>query len=97
LWIFNGISGALLWRRTLPDEPLTTVTVANGIVFDVADTGELMMFRSDTGELLSSLSDPDGHPFNAEFGAQAAVVNGRVYVSTADPFGINQVGAFQLP
>jgi eukaryotic-like serine/threonine-protein kinase len=91
LWAFNAISGAFLWQRTRPDEPLATVTVANGVVFDIADTGELLMFRSDTGALLASLSDPDGHPFNADFGAQPAVVNGKVYVSTADPFGANQV------
>jgi outer membrane protein assembly factor BamB len=97
LWAFNASSGAFVWRSELPGESLATVTIANGVVFDIADTGELVMLNSDTGALSASLSDPDGHPFNSNFGAQAAVVNGSVYVPTADLFGTNQVDSFQLP
>jgi hypothetical protein len=60
------------------------VTVANGVVFDIAETGELMMLNSATGAFLGSITDPAGHPFNPFFGAQPAVVNGTVYVPTAE-------------
>jgi outer membrane protein assembly factor BamB len=87
--------GAATWPHTIqlgPDEPEATVTVANGVVYDIADSGELMMFNSATGAFLGSIVDPDGHPFNPLFGSQPAVVNGAVYIPTW-----NRVDAFRLP
>jgi outer membrane protein assembly factor BamB len=75
----------------MPDEPEATVTVANGVVYDIADTGELMMFDAATGTFISSIHDPDGKPFTSLFGSQPIVANGTVYVSTAD-----RVDAFHL-
>jgi outer membrane protein assembly factor BamB len=83
LWAFNATTGALAWRNQQPGESESTVTVANGVVFDIAETGELMMFNSATGAFLGLIADPAGQPFNPFFGAQAAVVNGTVYVPTA--------------
>ena len=69
------------------------MTVANGVVYDIADTGELMMFNSATGAFLGSIVDPDGQPFIWQlFGSQPAVVNGAVYIPTS-----NRVDAFRLP
>jgi outer membrane protein assembly factor BamB len=97
LWAFEANTGAFLWRNAMPGEPESTVTVANGVIFDIAESGELMMFNSATGALLGSIADPDGHPFNARFRSQPAVVNGAVYIPTADLFGPNRVDAFSLP
>lgn len=97
LWAFNATTGALVWRNEQPGESESTVTVANGVVFDIAETGELMMFNSATGAFLGSITDPAGHPFNPFFGAQPAVVNGTVYVPTADCCSLNRVDAFRLP
>jgi outer membrane protein assembly factor BamB len=97
LWAFEANTGAFLWRSETPEEPESTVTVANGVVFDIADSGALMMFNSATGAFLGSIVDPDGHPFNSLFGSQPAVVNGAVYIPTSDFFGPNRVDAFSLP
>jgi outer membrane protein assembly factor BamB len=97
LWAFEANTGAFLWRNAAPGEPEATVTVANGVVFDIAEFGALMMFNSDTGVFLGSIADPDGHPFNSRFRSQPAVVNGTVYIPTADFFGPNRVDAFRLP
>jgi outer membrane protein assembly factor BamB len=97
LWAFEANTGAFLWRNAMPGEPESTVTVANGVIFDVAEFGELMMFNSTTGAFLGSIADPDGHPFNARFRSQPAVVNGAVYIPTADLFGPNRVDAFSWP
>jgi outer membrane protein assembly factor BamB len=96
LHAFNATTGALVWQ-SYPDETEVTVAVANGVVYDVADTGELVMLNSDTGVILGTLVDPDGHPFNSSFGAQVAIVNGKVFVSTGDFFGANGVDSFRLP
>lgn len=97
LWAFEANTGAFLWRNASPGEPEATVTVANGVIFDIAEFGALMMFNSDTGAFLGSIADPDGHPFNSRFRSQPAVVNGAVYIPTADFFGPNRVDAFRLP
>jgi len=92
LWAFDAITGAFLWRRKAPEESGATVTVANGVVYDIADTGELMMFNTSTGAFLGSIIDPHGHRFNSLFGAQPAVLNGTVYIQAE-----NQIDAFRLP
>ena len=97
LHAFNATTGALVWLQQYPGETEGTVTVANGVVYDVADTGELVMLKSDTGVILGTLVDPDGRPFNSSFGAQVAIVNGRVFLSTSDSFGANRVDSFRLP
>lgn len=97
LWAFEANTGAFLWRNATPGEPESTVTVANGVVFDIAEFGNLMMFNSATGAFLGSIVDPDGNQFNPRLGPQPAVVNGTVYFSTSDPFGPNRVDAFRLP
>ena len=97
LWAFEANTGAFLWRSEMPGEPESTVTVANGVVFDIAEFGELMMFNPATGAFLGSIADPDGHPFNSRFRSQPAVVNGAVYIPTADLSGPNRVDAFSLP
>jgi len=97
LWAFNASTGAFVWRTKTVGESEATVTVANGVVFDIAESGELMLFNSDTGALLGSLVDPDGHPFALVFREQPSVVNGTVYVPTSDFFGPNRVDAFRLP
>jgi outer membrane protein assembly factor BamB len=98
LWAFDAITGAFLWRSEAPEEPQATVTVANGVVYDIADiSGELMMFNTSTGAFLGSIVDPDGHPFNSLFGAQPAVLNGTVYIPTAFCCGPNRIDAFGLP
>ncbi len=97
LWAFDALTGAFLWRNTMTGTSAATVTIANGVVYEIAQTGELMMFNSDTGAFLGKLVDPDGRPFDSTFPSQAAVVNGTVYVSTADPALKNGVDAFRLP
>ena len=97
LWAFEANTGAFLWRNAMPGEPESTVTVANGVIFDIAEFGELMMFNSATGAFLGSIVDPNGHPFNSLFRSQPAVVNGVVYIPTFDRFGPNGVDAFKLP
>jgi outer membrane protein assembly factor BamB len=92
LWAFDAITGAFLWRKKPPEEPESTVTVANGVVYDIADTGELMMFNTSTGAFLGSIIDPHGHRFNSLFGAQPAVLNGTVYIQAE-----NRIDAFRLP
>jgi outer membrane protein assembly factor BamB len=96
LWAFDAANGAFLWRSELPGESLATVTVANGVVYDIAETGELMMFDAVHGTFLSSIKDPDGKPFNADFGSQPIVADGVVYVSTGDFSSPNRVDAFRL-
>ncbi len=103
LFAFNATTGALLWRSEDPGEPISTPTVANGVVYDLSDTGDLMMFDSSTGALLGTLADPGGRPFGGlgDPVSQAAVVNGMVYVSTRTYPGSgdasNQIDAFRLP
>jgi outer membrane protein assembly factor BamB len=93
LWAFDANTGALLWRNERPGEPESTLTVANGVIFDIAEFGELMMFNSATGAFLGTIVDPDGHQSQPRFGRpQPAVVNGVVYIPTAD-----RVDAFSLP
>ena len=103
LWAFRAADGAFLWRNRMPEESLATLTVANGVVFDIAEPsglageGGLFMFNSDTGAFLGSIIDPDGHTFNHFLRSQPAVVGGTVYVPTSDPLGSNRVDAFRLP
>jgi eukaryotic-like serine/threonine-protein kinase len=103
LWAFRADNGAFLWHNATPEESSSTLTVANGVVFDIAaagglaGVGGLMMFNSETGALLGSIVDPDGHPFNKLPGSQPAVVGGTVYISTSDGSGSNRVDAFRLP
>jgi FOG: WD40-like repeat len=97
LWAFDAITGRFLWRSQRPDEPESTVTVANGVVYDIADNGELMMFEAAQGTFLGSLADPDGKPFRSVFGSQPIVANGTVYVATGDFQSRNRVDAFHLP
>jgi outer membrane protein assembly factor BamB len=100
LWAFQADNGAFLWRSdTTVEEPLSTVTVVNHIVFDIVDTGVggLIMFDTDTGAILGRIVDPDGHPFNDFFRSQPAVVGGAVYIPTADYFGSNRLDVFGLP
>src|SRR5206468_3627971 len=97
LWAFDAQNGAFLWRSEKPDEPEATVTVANGVVYDIADDGELMMFEAALGTFLGSLADPDGKPFRSVFGSQPIVANGTVYVATGDFQSPNRVDAFHLP
>jgi eukaryotic-like serine/threonine-protein kinase len=103
LWAFRADNGAFLWHNATPEESSSTLTVANGVVFDIAaagglaGVGGLMMFNSDTGALLGSIVDPDGHPFNNFPGSQPAVVGGTVYIPTSDGSGSNRVDAFRLP
>ena len=93
LWAFDANTGALLWRNEKPGEPESTLTVANGVIFDIAEFGDLMMFNSATGAFLGSIVDPDGHQSQPRLGRpQPAVVNGVVYIPTAD-----RVDAFRLP
>lgn len=96
LWAFDAANGAFLWRTEMPGESEATVTVANGVVYDIAETGELMMFDTVHGTFLSSIHDPDGKPFNDVFGSQPIVANGYVYVSTGDFQSPNRVDAFRL-
>lgn len=96
LGAFDATTGALVWSTKMTGTSAAAVTVANGVVYEIAQTGELMMFNSDTGAFLGKLVDPDGRPF-ATFLSQAAVVDGTVYVSTADPVLKNRVDAFRLP
>lgn len=91
LFAFDASNGTLLWNNQMPDESEATVTVANGVVYDIADTGELMMFDAETGTSLASRQDPDGKPFLYLSGYQPIVANGVVYVSTGD-----RVDAFRL-
>jgi outer membrane protein assembly factor BamB len=92
LWAFDAITGTFLWRREAPEESGATVTVANGVIYDIAENGELMMFNASTGAFLGSIIDPDGHRFNSLFGAQPAVLNGTVYIPAE-----NRIDAFRLP
>jgi YVTN family beta-propeller protein len=92
LWAFNAITGAFLWRREAPEESEATVTVANHVVYDIAENGKLMMFKTSTGAILGTIVDPHGHRFNSLFGAQPAVLNGKVYIPAE-----NRIDAFRLP
>jgi outer membrane protein assembly factor BamB len=97
LFAFSASNGTLLWRSQMPGEAEATVTVANGVIYDIADTGELMMFDAETGAFLASVEDPDGKPFRSEFGSQPTVADGVVYVATGDCCSPNRVDAFRLP
>jgi outer membrane protein assembly factor BamB len=97
LWAFDAGDGSFVWMTNKPGESLATVTVANGVVYDIAETGELMMFNSERGSFLGSVVDPEGAPFSADFDAQPVVANGTVYVSTGDLSSPNRVDAFRLP
>jgi hypothetical protein len=97
LFAFDATTGAFLWRNPTAGEPGSTVTVANGVVFEIAESGELMMLNSATGAFLGQISDPDRLGFNSAFGSQPAVVNGTVYIPTADFSGQSRVDAFRLP
>jgi eukaryotic-like serine/threonine-protein kinase len=94
---FDAATGALLWRNQMTGESSATASVANGVVYEIAATGHLMMFNADTGALLASLADPDGRVFDSGFESYASVTNGMVYVPTADPKLKNRVDAFGLP
>ena len=65
LWAFDAITGRFLWRNQRPGEPESTVTVANDVVYDIADSGELMMFEAAQGTFLGFLADPSGKPFRS--------------------------------
>jgi len=54
------------------------------------------MFDSETGAFLASVEDPDGKPFRSQFGSQAIVADGIVYVTTGDCCSPNRVDAFRL-
>jgi outer membrane protein assembly factor BamB len=96
LYAFDASTGAFLWGNGLPGESRFTVTVANGVVYDVAEAatgdpathGRLMMFDAATGKLIKKLRDPDGQ----DFIFQPVVANGTVYVSALD-----HIDAFALP
>ena len=92
LWAFDAVTGAFLWRSEAPGESSATVTVANGVVYDITDTGKLMMLNTLTGAILGSIADPRGHLFNSLFNAQPTVLNGTVYISAE-----NRIDAFHLP
>jgi len=85
-----------LWGNDQPGESSFTATVANGVVYDVAEAatgdpttaGRLMMFDAATGTLIKKLRDPDGEYFIF----QPIVANGTVYVSTD-----THIDAFALP
>ena len=94
---FDATTGAFLWRNQMTGESSATVSVANGVVYEIAKSGQLMMFNSDTGAFLGSVADPDGRAFDSSFESQAAVTNGTVYVPTADSVLHNRVDAFRLP
>ena len=80
LWAFDASDGSFLWMTQKPGESLATVTVANGVVYDIAETGKLMMFNTDTGP--SSVPWPiRGSPFSTVIDSQPVVANGTVYVS----------------
>ncbi|MFL6552722.1 MAG: PQQ-binding-like beta-propeller repeat protein [Chthoniobacterales bacterium] len=98
LHAFNATTGNLVWKRpNRPGESDATVTVANGVVYDVGEFGQLLMFNSGTGERVGKLIDPGGLPFDSGFGAQPAVANGAVYISTGVAGGANRVDVFRLP
>jgi outer membrane protein assembly factor BamB len=97
LWAFDAATGAFVWKNKSTGESSATVSVANGVVYEIAETGELMMFNSDTGVLVGSVVDPDGRPFDSDVGSQVAVTNATVYVPTADSVLRNRVDAFRLP
>ncbi len=84
-------TGGFLWSRQRPGEPVTTVTVANGVVYDIVESGTLQMFDVAHGTFPGSIRDPDGKPFVNAFGSQPIVANGTVYVSARD-----RVDAFHL-
>jgi outer membrane protein assembly factor BamB len=96
LFAFDAAHGTLLWHNQMPGESEATVTAANGIVYDIADTGELMMFDAESGTFLASVKDPDAKPFRSAFGSQPVVANGVVYASTGDCCSPNRVDAFRL-
>lgn len=91
LFAFDAATGAFLWGRQRANESATTVTVANGVVYNISDFGMLSMFEAEHGTFLGSIKDPDGKPFLDAFGSQPIVANGTVYVSTGD-----RVDAFRL-
>jgi outer membrane protein assembly factor BamB len=97
LWAFDAMTGGFLWRSQRPGGSESTLTVANDVVYDIADNGELMMFEAAQGTFLGSLADPDGKPFRSVFGSQPIVANGTVYVATGDFQSRNRVDAFRLP
>jgi hypothetical protein len=93
---FDAANGAFLWMREKPGESLAPVTVADGVVCDIAETGELIMFHENHRTFPNSVKDPDGKPFNADFASQPIVAYGVVYVSTGDFSSPNRVDVFRL-
>jgi outer membrane protein assembly factor BamB len=97
LFGIDAATGDVLWRRRRsPGESAATPVVANGVVYELSESGKLLFYTLDGG-LLGSKQDPRGHPFSETYYAQPAVVNGRIYVSTGDFAGGNRVDAFRLP
>lgn len=95
LHAFDASTGGLLWANG-GDESEATVTVANGVIYEIAESGELQMFDARNGKLLASVADPDGKPFSNQFGSQPVVANGVVYVATGDYASPNRIDAFRL-
>lgn len=89
LFALNAGNGSLVWRSTSTGESLTSPSVANGVVYDISELGELVVLDAATGAVLNTLSDQSGRPFAGERGAQPAVVNGVVYAVTGDIGGAN--------
>jgi outer membrane protein assembly factor BamB len=92
-------TGDLLWNNQATGEAGDVPAVANGVVFEVAESGPLVAVDAADGTLLASETDPAGRPFDAGTGgnriAQVAIAGGRVYVATAADGGPNGIDVFE--
>jgi len=96
LFALDAGHGTLVWRSTSTGESLASPSVAKGVVYDISESGDLVVLDAATGAVLNTLSDQNARPFAGGRGAQPAVVNGVVYAVTGDIEGANALDVFAM-
>jgi outer membrane protein assembly factor BamB len=94
---FDARTGKRLWHSDGPGEVFAPLVVANGVAYVVGDGQPgVQMFDTGTGELLASKANPRGLAYSTQESGGPVVVDGRMYVPTANPSGPNVLDAWSL-